>query len=175
MSDALFKQIEVSFPAINAASDELLELLPRESIIAAIASAAELAGLLMLRATPVDLSKFSAGSTLLGAVSDESGIAIAQFVMGYVAGNGLNPKDVDYDALTAELQTYQKDLTRLEPTFAAICEKHNLAGQLRPFAAAAAGGKVVLAGNATQILKPSIGLALLMYHIAAGCKTVPYA
>ena len=58
--------------------------------------------------------------------------------------------------------------------FYEICKKYGVETKFYPFIAAASAGKLVLAGNKLKLLEPKIGLAILLFHIAAGSKTVPY-
>jgi hypothetical protein len=159
---------------INAAAGEYLTKLSLTGIEKDIVIAAEMAGLMMLRNSTADLSNVVSGMGILGAIPDETARTMNRFVFSWAMSNGLNPKDVDFAAIPAESKAYLKELTRFEAPLIAICKRHEIEPELRAYVAAAAAMKLVAAGKMLGLLEPKIGQAMVMFHVVAGSKTMPY-
>jgi hypothetical protein len=166
--------IQKNYPAISKAAGEFLSKLSGTGVARDIALASEMAGLMLLRASSADLSQIPSGMGILGAVPDEAAQTLTRFVVGFAVINGLDPKTMDFTAIPADVKHYLPELTRFEKMFYEICAKHQIEREFFPFTAAAAAGKLVLAGKQLGLLDANVGLAMLLFHIAAGNKTVPY-
>ena len=171
----ILQSVQQHYPTINAAAGELLTKLSGTGVGKDIALAAGLAGLTLLRESAVDLANIPPGVGVLGAVPDEASQNLSRFVFGFAKLNGLDPNQLDFDGIPVDLKRPQLDLIQYEQPFLAVCQKHGIHKELIPFTAAAAAGKLVGAGHQLGLLKPAIGLAMVLFHIAAGSKTVPHA
>ena len=161
------------FPKIQEAANELLSLLPDDKIKAAIALAAELAGLRLLRASGANLSQHEPGSMLTGAVADDDYRRAQRFLRTWALGRGLvppGPADLD---LPDEDRQYHPEVTRLEAPFDDICRRSGLLPEHDVYAALTAAMKIVDAGKTTGLLDEGTGQALALTHFLTGSKTVP--
>jgi hypothetical protein len=170
----ILESVQKNYPAINNAAGEFLTKLTGVDIKKDIILAAEMAGLMLLRASPANQKQIGPGTVVLGAVPDEQYQTMNHFVFSFAASNRLNPKEMDISAIPADAKNYLPELTRFEKPFYEVCNKHGIENALFPFTAAAAAGKLVLAGNELKLLEPKVGLAILVFHIIAGSKTFPY-
>jgi hypothetical protein len=171
---AILEDVKRDYPTIHGAASAFLSKLTGTDIKKDIALAAEMSGLALLRASTVDLKQIAPGTVVLGAVSDDAFDTLSRFLMGFAISNGLNAKNLKPVALPDDAKVYSKDLTRFEQPFHEVCKQHGIEAKYFPFVAAATAGKLVLAGNQMRLLDASVGLSMVMYHIIAGSKTVPY-
>jgi hypothetical protein len=167
--------VQQNYAIINNAAGEYLTKLTGTSITKDIALAAEMAGLMLLRASSADFVTIPAGTGILGAIPDNEAHTLTRFVFSLISSNGLNPKEIDFAAIPVDVKKYLPELIRFEEPFYEICQKHGIEKKFFPFTAAASAVKLVLASNKLGLLKPKTGLAILLFHIAAGSKTVPYS
>ena len=79
------------YPAINAAANAFLHKLPGTNIETDIAGAASVAGLMLLRASGVDLSRFEPGGIVLVEWVNEFGIELGNFMVQVAENMGLDP------------------------------------------------------------------------------------
>jgi hypothetical protein len=170
----ILNSVQKNFAAIHIASGEYLTKLTCKDFKKDLSLAAEMAGLMLLRASPANDLKIASGTAILGAIPDDVSITLTRFVFGYAQSNGLNPGDLNIAGIPADAKNYLPELTQFEQPLYDVCQKHGIEKDLFPFTAAASAGKLVLAGDKLGLLKANIGLALLLYHIAAGSKTFPY-
>jgi hypothetical protein len=165
--------VRAEFPKIQDAANELLSLLPDDKIKPAIALAAELAGLRLLRAGGADLAQHEPGSLLLGAVADDDYLRANRFLRTWAFGRGLvppGPADLD---LPDEDRAYYPEVARLEAPFDDICRRSGLLPEHDVYAALTAAMKIVAAGKTTGLLDERTGQALALTHFLTGSKTVP--
>jgi hypothetical protein len=165
--------IQKNFPAINKVAGEFLSQLTGTNIKKDIALAAEMAGLMMLRETSVNLTQFPPGNVILGAVSDDAQMTMNRFLGGCAMMNHLTPlKNVP--PIPDDIKSYLPEVTRLEKPFTELCQRNGIERNLFQFVAACTAMKLVLAGKSTKILDDQVGQAIAMFHVIAGCKTVPF-
>ncbi len=175
--------IQKKYPALSAAANDLLGLLgpafmnkPGGHIETAIAAAASLAGLSILRNKGFDLRVFTPGSVLLSDLDTEMN-AIWDFMMAAARPLGLDPAggwDLEIPDAHKPLSTIPEMTKRTEKEFLAICGRHDLGKEFFPYVAVMAALKLVYAADKMKILDQNIGKALTGHHIVAGAKTVPY-
>jgi len=170
----ILASVQKNYPAIHTAAGEFLGKLTGSNITTDICLAGEMAGLMLLRSSKADLRNIPPGTVILGAIADDVQQAMHRFVFGMAMSNGLNPKEVDFAAMSADAKKYLPQLTQFEKPFRDTCDNYGIVSELFPFIAVAAGVKLVLAGNQLKLLSPKIGLAMLFFHIIAGSKTAPY-
>jgi hypothetical protein len=170
----ILASVQKNYPAINAAAVEFVGKLTGNNIVIDLCLSAEMAGLMLLRGSKAELQGISPGTVILGAVSDDAMQTLNQFVFRLAMSSGLNPKEADFAAMSADSKEYLPQLAQFQKPFLDTCEKHGIAIELFPFVAAAAGVKLMLAGNQLKLLSPKIGFAMLLFHIIAGSKTAPY-
>jgi hypothetical protein len=165
--------VRAEFPKIQEAANELLSLLPDDKIKPAIALAAELAGLRLLRAGGADLAQHEPGSLLLGAVADDDYRRANRFLRTWALGRGLVPPGAAGLDLPDEDRAYHPEVSRLEAPFDAICRRGGLLPEHDVYAALTAAMKIVAAGKTTGLLDERTGQALALTHFVTGSKTVP--
>jgi hypothetical protein len=170
----ILASVESSFPVINKAAGDFLGKLTGTDITKDIALSAGMAGLMLLRSHPASCREAAPGTVILGAIPDDAYQTLSHFVCDFALSNGLNPKDVECESIPPSAKDYLPELTQFEQPFYEVCKMNSIHRDLFPFVAAAAAGKLVLAGNQLRLLNPRIGLAILFFHIAAGSKTCPH-
>jgi hypothetical protein len=171
----LLASIEKEYAIIDKTAGKYLYKLTCDNIVKDIILSAEIAGLKLLRAnTTNDLSKIDPGIILLGAVPDDAYDLIYQFIYGWVISNGLNPKNLDKAKLSADLTRYLPEVSQFELPFDEICQENNIKVDYHPYVATSSALELVSAGKKMKLLDPKVGLAMMMYHINASSKTVPY-
>jgi len=169
----LLDSVQKDYATIDQAAGEFLHKLSGNNLQRDIVLAAEMAGLQLLRAAAVDLSKFNPGSIILGAISDQTYEQLQRFVFGWALSNGLNPEDAGDFEIPDDITNYIPEITQLESSFNSICEQNSITKEHYPFVAASSALKLVLAGENLKLLDAKLGLAITMYHLIAGGKTVP--
>ncbi|MCS6845795.1 MAG: hypothetical protein NZ528_15955 [Caldilineales bacterium] len=171
------------FPRINWAANLFLNNLgpaftntPDGHIETDIAGAASVAGLMLLRATNVDLAKYTPGDVILADVYDGQKklldfMANVGYTMGIDPTTGWStPIPPERQPLFATLQLMQ----RLERPLYEACSQAGLAKDYCPYVAALAAMKLVAAGASLNLLDADVGKGLAFYYIVAGSKTVPH-
>ncbi|HZZ43445.1 MAG TPA: hypothetical protein VFE58_10955 [Tepidisphaeraceae bacterium] len=171
----LLNSVQEKYPEINQAAGQWLLQLPQNDLKRALAMAAEMAGLMLIRSSGVKLPAPS-GTIVLGATREEEAQAVQRFIWGMAAGNGLDPKDAGsaISQLSTEDRKYIPEISGLEQAFLDLCELNQIQQQHRTFVASAAVIKLVLAGNQLKLLEGKMGLAMAMWHLTMGSKTIPY-
>jgi hypothetical protein len=169
----ILKSVQKDYAIINKAAGEFLYKLSGNNIKKDITLAAEMSGLKLLRTSKVDLSQVAPGVILLGAIPDETYKIMDRFIMGWAVSNWINPLGVGKVNIPDDVKDYLPEVTQLEIPFADICEQNSINNEYYPFVAASAALKLVLAGKKMKLLDAKIGLAMVMYHIISGSKTVP--
>jgi len=170
----ILDSVQKHYPMINNAAGDFLTKLTGTDIKKDIAVSAELAGLMLLRASSADLLKIPSGAGIIGAVPDNTFHTLTRFVLSMASSNGLSPKDADVAAIPADARGYLPELIQFEAPFYEICKGYGIAKEFFPFTAAASAVKLVLAGKQLGLLDARVGLAMVLFHLAAGSKTVPY-
>lgn len=149
---------------------------PEGHIETDIAGAASIAGLTLLRALPIDLSRFEPGVAILYETHDAHD-DLLHFMENAAYSMGLPPQG-GWDGPVPEAHEPLLDVRqltqRLEPSFLAVCQKTALAKDYYPHIAALAAMKLVAAGHKTNLLDAEIGKALAYYYVVIGSKMVPY-
>jgi hypothetical protein len=170
----ILQTIQSNYAAINSAAGEYLAKLTLQDLNKDITISAEMAGLMMLRDSGVNLDSIVSGTALLGAITDEVAKTMNRFVFSWAISNGLNPREINIAGLTTEAKAYLPELTRYEKPLYDVCEKHRIARELFSFVAATSAMKLVAAGKVLGVLDQKLGQAMVLFHIIAGSKTVPY-
>jgi hypothetical protein len=171
---SILDSVQKDYPSIDKAAGEFLHKLSGNNIKRDIMLAAEMAGLKLLRAANVDLSKVGEGTIVLGAIPDEIYEQIQRFIFGWALSNGIDPRDIGKVQLANDMTGYLPEITKLEKVFHNICKQNNIKEELYPFVAASSALKLVLAGEKLKLLDAKTGLTMTMYHIISGSKTAPY-
>jgi hypothetical protein len=167
------ESVQADFAAINKAAGEFIRRLTGNDLKKDITLAAEMAGLRMLRGGPADLKAIVSGTAIIGAVSDELATTMSRFVMGWSKMNGIIPEGAKI-VIPDDCKKYLPELTRYEDGLCAICDANGIKTELFPFVAATGALKLVAAGVKLKMIGAAEGLGMVMYHIVAGSKTVPW-
>ncbi len=149
---------------------------PKGHIITDIAGASAVTGLMILRSTNIDLSKYEAGTVLLGSGVDEKQVPVLSFISSICRTFGVAPNvESEKDVIDSSKPIFDTlELTkRLEKPFLDACTKANLNKLYYPIGAAGTALKLIEAGNSMSILDPSIGKQIALFYVIAGSKTVP--
>lgn len=169
--------LQEDYPAISTAANAFLRKLSGTHIETDIAGAASVAGLMLLRATGVDLSQLEPGGIVLVEWVNEAGIELSNFMVQLAENMGLDPRTGWTEPAPPDHQPRMNvlELTRaLEAPFYAACHEKESQPVWRPYIAALTAMKMVSAGATMQLLDPDIGKSLAMTYLVAGSKTVPY-
>jgi hypothetical protein len=171
------------YPALDQAADDVLDLLCTEfmkktgsHVETIISAAASLAGLSLLRSRSLDLRPYKPGTVLVydpGREMDE----IRNFMVVAAEKAGLDPSDGWGQGIpeTHKSKFSVSEMTRgTEKKFLAECDRHKLRRVFYPYVAVIAAVKFVYAADRTRRLDQNTGKALILYHVVAGAKTVPY-
>ncbi len=149
---------------------------PEGHIATDIAGAASVAGVLLLRQTIPDLSKYEPG-TLILSETHEAQAQLYGFmqVAGRSVGVDLRKRRIrEIPAAYQPLMETVEMARRLEPRLCEACTEQGLEREYWPHVAALAAMKLVGAGESMGMLDAGIGEYLALYYVAAGSKTVPY-
>ena len=171
---SLLESIQKDFPSINETAGLFLKELPGNDITKDIILAAELAGLLLLRQSKVDLSNLEPGNVVLGAIEDETYELMHRFLFAAAQSGGLDPSGLFKPDLPEDIDVYYPEITEYKNQLYRICKDHDINPEYYPFISAYAAIKLIMAGAELKILEPDPGMAVTMYHINAGSKTIPY-
>jgi hypothetical protein len=173
----MLSSIQRDYAIIDKAASGFLEKLTGNNIRKDIALSAEMGGLMLLRASKVDLSKYPAGSVILGAITDDIYQEVDRFMHGWAVTNGLETTSVskiEFSDFLKTVENYFPELTHLENGFYEVCKAHGIKIEYYPFVAISSAMRLVLAGEKTGLLKGKAGRAIAHYHVICGSKTVPY-
>jgi len=171
------------YPTINQAANLFLNSLgpaftntPNGHIETDIAGAGSIAGLMLLRATNVDLRKYKPGDVILTDIH-EAQKKLLDFMVNVAYSMGIEfktgwdvPIPKEHKPLFDTLQLTQK----LERSFCEACSQTGIQKDYYPHVAALAAMKLIAAGEAMNFLDARIGKGLAFYYVVAGSKTVPH-
>ena len=150
---------------------------PRGHIATDIAGASTIAGLMLLRSTSIDLSKYEPGNVILSEEINQKQDPVFRYIaaigqnMGVDPNSDFNQGDIDgNESLFDTVKLTQK----LENTFYKACAKSGIQELYYPIVAALTAMKLVGAGKDMGLLDPSIGKNIAIFNIVSGSKTVPY-
>jgi len=141
-----------------------------------IAGAASVAGTVLLRSTVPDLARYEPGAVLLSEIHDREE-HIGRFMSNVIYSMNLEPRGGWTMPIPDEHQPMLSILEmthRLENPLYHACSEAGLHADFYSHAAALTAIKLVAAGVATDRLALDTGKALAAYHLAGGCRTVPY-
>ncbi len=169
----ILKSVQKDYPVINKTAGEFLYKLSGNNIKKDVILAAEMSGLKLLRAANVDVSKMTPGVILLGAIPDETYDLMQRFVFEWAMSNWINPLNLGKVKIPDDVTNYLPEVVQLETSFENICQQNAIKVEYYPFVAASSALKLVAAGKKMKLLDARIGLAMTMYHIISGSKTVP--
>jgi hypothetical protein len=173
MIDAL-DDVRRVMPQIDKAASEVGRNLSRTGVLKDIALAAELAGLMLLRQANPKIPDLPPGTKVVGMTDPELLKPMNLFMASNAYHLGITQKDVESVSLPIEAVAYCADLGQYEPRFREICRSHDIRPQHLPFVAAFSAVKFVGGGAQIGIIDKKLGFALALYHLGAGCNTVPY-
>jgi hypothetical protein len=168
------KSVQKDYTIINTAAGIFLEKLSGNNLKEDICIAAEMVGLKLLRASNIDLSGMAPGTALLGAISESAYENIHRFMIEWALSNGMNPKKISQLRIPEDAKDYHPEITNLEQLFDEMCQRITLTVAYYPFVATTSAMRLVLAGEKLGLLDSTTGLAITLFHIFAGSKTVPY-
>jgi hypothetical protein len=169
----VFDSIQLNDPAIGRAATHFLTSLAGDDIQKDLIVAAELAGLQLLRQCKVRLDHLRPGAPVFEPGPNAALAELERFVSRLAKLNGLDPNESDFATLTPEAMRYCPHLVQFEPPLRASCRLFVVPAEQRPFVAATAAIKLVVAGQRLNRLTAQQGMALVIHHVIAGAKTVP--
>jgi hypothetical protein len=170
----ILDSVQQDFAIIDKAAKEFCQMLLDNDVRKSIALAAEMSGLKLLRATKVDFSKLESGAVLLGAIPDETYDLMQRFIFGWARSNGISTFSFFKPKIPNDMMSYFPNVTQFENKFTDICKNNAVKAEYYPFVAATSALRFVDAGKHYKFLDAKTGLAIVMYHIISGSKTVPY-
>jgi len=171
---SLLESIQKDFASISETAGLFLKELPGNDIKKDVILAAELAGLLLQRGSDVDLSKLEPGNVVLGAIDDETYELMHRFLFAAAQSGGLDPTGLFKPELPEDIDVYYPEITEYETRLYSICKDQDVKPEYYPFISAFTAIRLIMAGAELEIMEPGAGLAMTLYHINAGSKTVPY-
>lgn len=173
----MLASIQKDYAIINKAAIEFLKKLTGTSIAKDIALSAEMGGLMLLRASKVEVSKYQGGNVLLGAIPDDIYKQIDRFIIGWAATNGLDTTEISKEEFSNSLKghsDYFPELTKYENGFYEVCRANGIKTAYYPFVAISSAMNLVLTGEKMKLLNGKTGRAIVHYHVICGSKKVPY-
>ena len=170
----ILDSVQKDFAIIDNASQEFCQILLNDDVKKSIALAAEMAGLKLLRAANVDFSRLESGAVLLGAIPDETYDLMQKFIFGWARSNGISTFSLFKPKIPRDITNYFPEVTQFENQFIDICNQNTIKAEYYPFVAATSAMRFVDAGKHYRFLDAKTGLAITMYYIISGSKTVPY-
>jgi hypothetical protein len=173
MPTDVLETVRENFVSIDKAAEEFLVKLTLKGIRADIILAAEMAGLMLLRSSGVDLQKLRPGAELKGAVSQEVAERVTRFVLDWSKSNRLSD-GVQMVLIPGGYKKYRRDVGKFENSLYAACRANAIKREHLPFVAATAALKLVVAGVKLHAFGAEEGLGLVIFHVEVGSKTVPY-
>jgi hypothetical protein len=166
---------------LTAAATELFEGLCRVlmddrgvHLETAITAAGHLAGAALLDCAGVDLSGFEPGTYVLVPEVDETGPLLVETLYDLCDRGGADPEapmPADVPEGNRPLRDYADLMRTCAPMFEKVIERWRVPTDLRPFVAARAAARLILAGR--QNLDPAVGKTLATHAIVRAAKTVP--
>jgi hypothetical protein len=166
--------IEKNYQKMNEAAEAFIDHLSGQDLLKDIALSAQVAGLLLLRGTEVDLSNLDPGRVVLGAVPDETYRQVQDFIFSWLMSNGFNPGDIAGEDMPSGYEAYDPNAASLERSLIRLCEPLSIPAAYYPVVALVTALKLLCAGDIVGELEAGSGLALVFYHLISGSKTVPY-
>jgi hypothetical protein len=170
----LFDTTQVNDPAIGRAATHFLTSFAGDEIQKDLILAAELAGLQLLRQCKVRLDHLRPGAPVFDPGPNAGLAELQRFVSRLAKLNGLDPNESDFAGLTPEAMRYRSHLVQFEPPLRASCRLFAVPAEQRPYVAATAAIKLVVAGQRLNRFTSPQGIVLVIHHVLAGAKTVPY-
>jgi hypothetical protein len=180
-----FEKLEIPkhYEKINATASLFIKVFgpaftntPEGHIETDIAGAATISGLMLLRASGMDLTKYKPGTIILSEIHQAQNLVFA-FMMNVAYSMGLNFQDGWSTSIPKEHVPLFDALElskKLESTFYENCLTANIEKDYYPYIAALTAMKLVAAGSKMNLLNLNIGKGLATYYVVAGSKTVPY-
>lgn len=172
---ALLISIQEDYALIHKVVLKFLGMLSGKNYQADIVITAELAGLLLLRATKTDLSKFSPGTPLLGAVADETYRTMNQYIFEWSACNGLEAmKTVGEIEISEEFKGYHPEVVTGEADFLKLCRENSIQEEHFPYVAVTTALMIASFAQDRGIQRGRVSVSTILYHVIVGSKTVPF-
>jgi hypothetical protein len=175
--------VETYYPSLNKAANAFLKNLgpkftstKKGHIETDIAAASSLAGLMILRASRVDLSNLEPGAIILADL-EESQDDVQAFMAKIVRKVRLDPHGGWADQISESHQSMYSAIEmtqRLEEPFIRACQEAELPSDCYPYVAALAAVKLISAGQAMHLINQNVGKSLALYYLIEGSKTVPH-
>jgi hypothetical protein len=169
----VLESVRENFVAIDKAAGEFLVKLKLRGIREDIILAAEMAGLMQLRSSGVDLEQMRPGAELKGAVSKEAGEQVTRFVLDWAKSNRLSD-GVEMALVPGGYKKYRRDVCKYENPLYAVCRANGIKREHLPFVAATTALKLVVAGVKLHAFGAEEGLGLVIFHVGVGGRTVPW-
>ena len=166
------QEVKIAFPTIHAAAGSLLPRLSGTGLEKDIVLSAGLAGLRMLRESKANLAGTAPGTVVLGAVPDAEAETMSRFISPYASTNGIAKPAAFH--VPDPWKPYLPELSRYEAALFDACRQHAVEEKFSRFVAACVAVKLVLAGRELKMLSTDTGIAIALYHVIAGSKTMPY-
>jgi hypothetical protein len=170
------------FPAIEESAREFIGCFgptftktPSGHIETDIAGAASVAGSIVLRATGIDLRKYTPGAVVLSEIHDGQD-AMLRFMAGAALGGGLGmPQRWNEPLPTAHKPRLKPAelIEKLQSPFEEVCQHSKVPVLFYGHIAGLTAIRLVQAGNQLRILKKELGIAIAFQHVVVGCRTIP--
>lgn len=179
-----FADIDRNFPLIEAATRLFLgnfglpySTKPQGHIETDIASASSVAGLMLLRATGLDLTQAPPGAALVFEGIYEPQNQMLRFLVACAYNLGIEhesgwntPVPPDHKPLFETLEMTQK----LEGPLYQACAQSGISKDYSAHVAALTALKLVVAGDKVKLIDINVGKSLISYYVVAGSRTIPY-
>jgi hypothetical protein len=171
----LLTSIQEDYSLIHKVVLKFLSMLSGKNYQADIVITAELAGLLLLRASKQDLSKSTPGTMLLGAVADETYLTMNQYIFEWSACNGLKAmKTVDDIEIPEEFKGYHPEVVTGEADFLKLCRENSIREEYFPYVAMTTALMIASFAQDKKIQEGKVSVSVIIYHLILGSKTVPF-
>src|SRR5574340_1214515 len=121
MSMNIIELVETNYSSIDGAAIAFLGRLYGDNITKDISLSSEVCGLMLLRASQVNISELSPGSVVLGAVSDETYDLLQRFLFSWAVSQGLALPDSEDVNIPPEASMYLHEAARFEKILLEIC------------------------------------------------------
>lgn len=174
--------IAKNYETINATAKLFLENFgpaftntPKGHIETDIAGAAIISGLMLLRASGTDLTKYQPGDGLIIDLRAEQDL-VFRFMLGAANSMGLDYEEGWQTRIPNEHQARMKPLElerKLEPSLYKACLQTSIGKDYYPYVAALTAMKLVAAGSEMKILDLNVGKGIAMFYVILGTKVVP--
>lgn len=183
-SEITLQGIQSNSEKLDRASDYFLECFgpeftgtPKGHLVTDIAGASAIAGLMVLRSTGTDLSKYQPGNLILGEDINQKQEPVLRYISAIGKNMGVDPNaGMNKAALDGNKPLFDTiELTqKLERPFYEACKRSGIQELYYPIVAALTAMKLVGAGKDMELLDPSVGKSIAMFYVVAGSKTVPH-